>query len=334
MALDCSSSDTADVLSFETWVAPGVLGRSEVMRAMGELIGQLAPHFTTVLVSGETGTGKELVGRALHHLSPRRDRPFVAVNCSAIVETLFESELFGHVRGAFTGATEHRIGLFERAHGGVLLLDEVGELPHALQSKLLRVLESGEITRVGSSETRRVDVRVIAATNRPLASEVAAGRFRPDLLYRLNVVEIGVPPLRDRVEDIPLLARHFLRRYARMFDRRLDGLAPAADAALAAWLWPGNVRELRNVIERAAMLATTPTIDVDGLRLGTPQPAMPATVSTVRPIVELDRAEVVRALAETAGNKKEAARRLGISRRALYRRIEKYGLSPVRPAAA
>jgi two-component system response regulator HydG len=298
------------------------------MQTLFDLIRRVAPHFTTALVTGETGTGKELVARALHRLSRRRDRPFLTVNCSAIVETLFESELFGHARGAFTGALEARAGLFERAHGGVLFLDEIGELPPNMQAKLLRVLETGEVAKVGSRDTRRVDVHVVAATNRTLEREVREGRFRADLFYRLNAVDLPVPPLRERLEDVPLLAQAFIERSARDFGRRVRGLTPAGEALLLGWHWPGNVRELRNVLERACMLADSDALDAGDLRLG-PQPVA-AVVDTaprqVRRISDLEREEIERALTETSGNKKEAARRLGLSRRALYRRLDRFGL--------
>ncbi len=308
-------------------VFEGMIGRSAAMQALFALIRRVAPHFTTALVTGETGTGKELVARALHRLSRRRDRPFLTVNCSAIVETLFESELFGHARGAFTGAVEARAGLFERAHGGVLFLDEIGELPPNMQAKLLRVLETGEVAKVGSRDTRRVDVHVVAATNRMLDREVREGRFRADLFYRLNAVDLPVPPLRERLEDVPLLARSFIERSARDFNRRVRGLTPAGEAVLLGWHWPGNVRELRNVLERACMLADSDALDASDLRLGS-QPAMPlpdAAPPQVRRISDLEREEITRALTETGGNKKEAARRLGLSRRALYRRLDRFG---------
>jgi DNA-binding NtrC family response regulator len=258
----------------------------------------------------------------------------VTVNCSAIVETLFESELFGHVRGAFTGATEHRVGLYERASGGLIFLDEVGELPSTVQAKLLRVLETGEITRVGTSDTRRVDVRVIAATNRSLDEEVRAGRFRADLFYRLNVVELTVPALRERQEDIGVLARHFAAEFARQFSRGQLEIAPEAEARLCEWTWPGNVRELKNAIERAAMLGQRDQIEVADLGMASvPAPVAEPRLHIVRRIADLERREIERALIETAGNKKEAARRLGISRRALYRRLEKFDLKIAGQAA-
>ena len=272
------------------------------MTALYDVIGRVAPHFSTALVTGETGTGKELVARALYRLSPRHGRPFVTVNCSAIVETLFESELFGHVRGAFTGATEHRVGLYERASGGIIFLDEVGELPPTVQAKLLRVLETGEITRVGTSDTRRVDVRVIAATNRSLDEEVRAGRFRADLFYRLNVVELSVPALRERQEDIGVLARHFAGEFARQFGRGRLEIAPEAEARLCERTWPGNVRELKNTIERAAMLGQRDQIEVEDLGMtSVPPPVAEPRLHVVRRIADLERREIERALIETAG---------------------------------
>jgi two-component system response regulator HydG len=303
-----------------------MVGFSPLMAEVFDLIRRVAPHFTTALVTGETGTGKELVARALHRLGRRRDRPFLAVNCSAIVDTLFESELFGHTRGAFTGAVESRPGLFERAHGGVVFLDEIGELPPAMQAKLLRTLETGEVAKVGSRDVRRVDVHVIAATNRVLEEEVAAGRFRADLFYRLNAIELRVPPLRDRREDLVPLAEEIVLGCARQFGRRIRGLSSDALDQLAGWSWPGNVRELRNTLERACMLAQSDVITARDLRLGSRVPALvraASDIGAVRPIADLEREEIERALVETQGNKKEAARRLGISRRALYRRLEK-----------
>ncbi|HVB38979.1 MAG TPA: sigma-54 dependent transcriptional regulator [Vicinamibacterales bacterium] len=315
----------------------GMIGRTPAMLELFRLVRRIAPHFTTALITGETGSGKELVARALHALGTRRDRPFIPVNCSAIVETLFESELFGHTKGAFTGATDHRTGLFERANGGVIFLDEIGELPLAAQSKFLRVLEDGIVTRVGSSDTHKVDVRLIAATNRVLEREVQEGRFRADLYYRLHVVGLQVPSLRERRDDIPLLARGFIEEYRKQFGKSLRGLTPEAEQMLLAYDWPGNVRELRNVLERASMLAEGEFVDRKDLVLTSSLVAVEETTElsrAVRPIQEIERAEIVRALDETSGNKKEAARRLGISRRALYRRLEKFGLAPVNALAS
>src|SRR5687767_15184637 len=233
----------------------GMIGRGPAMQEVFDLIRRIAPHVRTALITGETGTGKELAARALHKLGPRSGKRFVTVNCSAVVETLFESELFGHVRGAFTGAIENKPGLFETADGGTLFLDEIGELPLPVQAKLLRALENGEVQRVGSLELRKVDVRLIAATNRSLLDEVTAGRFRGDLYYRLNVAEVGLPPLRMRREDIAHLTAAFIREFAQRFNKPVAGLTPGAAQMLAGAPWPGNVRELRNVLERACILA-------------------------------------------------------------------------------
>jgi two-component system response regulator AtoC len=296
------------------------------------------------LITGETGTGKELVAHALHQQGPRRSRRFVTVNCSAVVETLFESELFGHVRGAFTGATEHKQGLFEAAHEGTLFLDEIGELPLSLQAKLLRVLEDGAVQRVGAVEPRRVDTCVFAATNRDLAQDVAAGRFRSDLLFRLNGVEVALPPLRNRPEDIPYLTSAFVADCARRLKKQVLGVTPAAERILAGRTWDGNVRELRNTIERACMLAEGSLLtdrditrdvaanrhaDADGGEngLGLDTGDREDTSAVV------ERARIVDVLRSVAGNKQAAARILGLSRRAFYRRLERFGLHTAVPLA-
>lgn len=317
----------------------GMLGRSAAMQEVFSLIRRLAPHVRTVLITGETGTGKELVAHALHQQGPRRSRRFVTVNCSAVVETLFESELFGHVRGAFTGATEHKQGLFEAAHEGTLFLDEIGELPVSLQAKLLRVLEDGEVQRVGAVDARRVDTCVFAATNRDLIQEVAAGRFRSDLLFRLNAVEVALPPLRSRPEDIPYLTSAFVADCARRLEKAVLGVTPAAERILANQPWKGNVRELRNTIERACMLAEGPYLtDRDvGRDAVARRPAEecaidPGLVPGNRDGVERDR--LVAVLRSVAGNKQAAARTMGISRRALYRRLERHGLHTASPTAS
>jgi DNA-binding NtrC family response regulator len=305
----------------------GMVGRSAVMLDLFDMIRRLAPHARTVLVMGETGVGKELVAKALHALGPRKSKRFVAVNCSAVVETLFESELFGHVRGAFTGATEHKQGLFEAAHGGTIFLDEVGELPLAVQGKLLRVLETGEVQRVGSLDTKTVDVRVITATNRNLEDEVRKGTFRSDLYYRLNVMDLAIPPLRERTEDIPYLTAAFVRRYAAAFSKAITGLTPAAERLLTEAEWPGNVRQLRNALERACLLCEGHLITERDLASAiSSRQSASAEEAAVPPPPPPAKEDVARALGETAGNKALAARRLGISRRALYRLLEKYGL--------
>jgi DNA-binding NtrC family response regulator len=319
----------------------GMIGRSAIMQQLFGLTRRVAPHVRTALVTGETGTGKEGIARAIHSQGPRRSKRFVTVNCSAVVETLFESELFGHARGAFTGATENKPGMFEAADGGTLFLDEIGELPPSVQAKLLRVLETGEVQRVGSVQARSVDVRIVAATNRDLRAEADAGRFRSDLFYRLNIVELNVPPLRDRREDIPYLTAAFVKEFSARFGKDIDGVSSAAERILMAGTWPGNVRELRNVLERACMLADGSTLterDVAGAMPVVRDTSSAATASGAasqsaaaaahRPedLDAVERQHIVRVLAEVRGNKLAAARRLGISRRTLYRRLERHGL--------
>jgi len=315
----------------------GMIGRSPVMQELFDTIRRLAPHVRTALVSGETGTGKELAARAFHNLGPRRDKKFVAFNCSAIVETLFESEFFGHTRGAFTGAHDAKTGLFELADGGTLFLDEIGELPAAMQAKLLRVVEYGEVQRVGASQPRRVDVRIIAATNRNLAGEVAAGRFRQDLYYRLNIVEVVLPSLRERREDIPYLAASFIKEFAKTFDKPVVGISAGAECLLSNAPWPGNVRELRNTLERACMLCDGRILGerdvLSVLGRGQATAAQPAEAVPNPPSAHaaksgevLDRGRVEEVLQQVGGNRSAAARMLGVSRRALYRRLDAFGL--------
>jgi two-component system response regulator HydG len=325
--LDRNSVLEADATLAQRLEVCGMIGRSPAIREMFSVILRLAPHARTVLVTGETGSGKELVARALHELGPRRQRKLVTVNCSAVVETLFESELFGHVRGAFTGATADKAGVFEAANGGTVFLDEAGELPPGAQAKLLRTLENGELQRVGSVELRKVDVRVVAATNRRLDAEILAGRFRSDLYYRLNVVEIAVPPLRERSEDIPYLTAAFVKKFSKDFSKQITGLTEAAEERLVQWQWPGNVRELRNVIERACLLCEGHLLtEGDLARSLSERPAVAAAPADDEPAGPPPTADEVRAALDgTAGNKSLAARRLGISRRALYRLIDKYG---------
>ncbi len=321
----------------------GMVGRAPAMQELFSLIRRLAPHVRTALITGDTGTGKELVARALHRLGPRRHRRFVTVNCSAIVETLFETELFGHVRGAFTGATEGKAGIFEFADGGTLFLDEVGELPPAVQSKLLRALESGEVQRVGSLEARTVDVHVLAATNRDLHADVEAGRFRADLYYRLAVIELKVPALRDRLEDIPYLVAAFVSEFSKALGKRLAGVTAEAERQLVSGRWDGNVRELKNTIERSCILARGSVVTecdlVDGAsadrkarpsrRASTTGPATAdagpvAGPADPRLLSLVERDHVLHVLQQTGGNKKAAAEILGISRRSLYRLLEQH----------
>ena len=315
----------------------GMVGRSPVMMELFEYIRRFAPHVRTALVTGETGTGKELVARALHKEGPRAQKKFVTVNCSAVVESLFESELFGHMRGAFTGAVESKPGLFEAADGGTLFLDEIGELPLASQAKLLRVIETGEVQRVGGIDTRHVDVRVVAATNRDLRAESVAGRFREDLFYRLSVVELKVTPLRDRREDIPYLTSAFVKHFASQFGKAIFGPTPPAERVLATASWPGNVRELRNTIERICILTDDrfftekETMACLGAQAAALPPLVigaPSAVKKPAPhlLADAERDHITRVLGETSGNKKAAAQLLGLSRRALYRKLDRLGL--------
>jgi two-component system response regulator HydG len=310
-----------------------MIGRSAAMQELFSLIRRLGPHVRTALITGETGSGKELVARALYESGARRSNRFVPINCSAVVESLFESELFGHVRGAFTGANDNKAGLFELADGGTIFLDEVGELPLAVQAKLLRALENGEVQRVGSLQTKQVDVHVLAASNRDLHAEATAGRFRSDLLYRLNIVELHVPPLRERREDIPYLTAAFIRQTTSRLSRRVVGTTPGAERALATASWPGNVRELRNVIERSCILADTEFITEQELNLierAAPMAVSPDTADADDgSLSTLERNHIVDVLKQTNGNKLLAAKILGVDRRALYRRLERYGIGTV-----
>jgi DNA-binding NtrC family response regulator len=302
--------------------APELIAESAAMRPVLQLMRQVAPSDANILITGEHGTGKEVVAGWIHAGSARAERPLVAVSLGSLSEGLFESEMFGHVKGAFTDARADRIGRFEVAEGGTLLLDEVGTLGLRQQAKLLRVLESGELERVGSSRTRRVDARVLSATNVDLPAEVAAGRFRQDLLFRLNTIEIHLPPLRERREDIGALAQHFLRRYTSRYRKPLVGFEPEAMIALEAHTWPGNVRELDHTIERAALLATGPQVRNADLGL---RPAGPSTTLDDMPLDEVERVLIRKALERHGGNVSQAAKALGLSRSALYRRLQHYG---------
>jgi two-component system response regulator HydG len=312
----------------------GMVGRSAAMQELFDSVRRLAPHARTVLVTGETGTGKELVARAMHKLGPRHSHRLLTVNCSAVVENLFESELFGHTRGAFTGATDTKVGLFEHADGGTLFLDEVGELPLALQAKLLRAVEYGEVQRVGSLESRKADVNVIGATSRDLRAEAAVGRFRPDLFYRLSILEIHLVPLRERSEDIPYLTAMFVREFAERLKRSITGVTPAAERLLQRASWPGNIRELRNVVERACILAESRILsERELMKAMSPSPPapVPVTVPTAAPETPVDgnlfstaqREQIERVLHQVGGNKAAAAKLLGMSRRSLYRWLDR-----------
>jgi DNA-binding NtrC family response regulator len=306
-----------------------LVGSSAGMRRVTRLIEKVAPTDATVLVRGPSGTGKELVARALHANSPRRDRPLVTINCAALQESLLESELFGHEKGAFTGAVQAKPGLVEVAEGGTLFIDEVAEMAPGLQAKLLRVLEDGHYRRVGGTQEAQADVRVIAATNRPLEDEIKTGRFREDLYYRLNVLTVDLPPLRERREDVPELVEHFLT--SRKIGPTRYQIEPEALEALARYDWPGNVRELANVIERAQILAEEHLITVDDLPDNLAEVKAPAAAGSPaggdpRHLREVERRHVQAILQDTKGNKVQAARVLGISRRALYRLISKYHL--------
>ncbi|MFN2400197.1 MAG: sigma-54-dependent transcriptional regulator [Gemmatimonadaceae bacterium] len=316
-----------------------LVGRSVVLRAALDVARQVARHTSTVLLTGESGTGKELVARLIHDSSPRANEPFVAVNCGAIPEALLESELFGHAKGAFTGASSDKTGLFEEADGGTIMLDEIGDLPASLQVKLLRVLQEGEVRRVGSTTSGTVDVRVLAATNRDLETEVAENRFRSDLYYRVNVVTIRLPALRERPEDVPELARHFLARYNKRFGLSVQAISPAAMRLLVEFSWPGNVRELENAIERAVVLCQGELIEPsqlpDAVRsaagargpAGGGAGATNGDLSIKRRTETLERELIQRALTCTRGNRTQAARILDLSHRALLYKIREYGLS-------
>ncbi len=317
----------------ERYGVEGLVGQSPDMVALYKLVARVAPLDTTVLIEGETGTGKELVARAIHYASPRAHRPFVVVDCAALPETLVESELFGHERGAFTGALHARRGLLETADGSTCLLDEVGELTAPLQAKLLRVLQERVIRRVGGNDPIAVNVRIVAATNRDLKKRVEEGAFREDLYYRLNVVPIHVPALRERREDVPLLAQHFLRKYAGAAGKPVAGFAPEALALLTAHAWPGNVRELEHAVERAVALASSALVlpeDVPPEVRGGPAP--PPTLPQQRMTLDALKVWYVNTvLEEAAGNKVRAAEILGIDRRTLYRILERGSEEPNEP---
>jgi two-component system response regulator HydG len=310
----------------------GVIGNSPGMHGVVAKLRQVAPTSATVLITGESGTGKELVAKALHNNSPRRYKPFIPLNCAALSESILESELFGHVRGAFTGADRERKGWFEHASGGTLFLDEVGDIPMSTQVKLLRALESGEIVRVGTNEPIKVSVRLISATNRDLNEAIAAGTFRQDLYHRLKVISIKLPPLRQRREDIPLLLDFFLKDLSAAHGREIKAITPAARKALMSYAWPGNVRELKNTVESMVVIDSDGVLDVDDLTeevasaVSGDSAAAGAAGLVGRPIEEIEKYYIAETLKQTGGNREEAARLLGIGERTLYRKIKEYGI--------
>jgi DNA-binding NtrC family response regulator len=303
---------------------PHLIAESRAMQPVLRMMERVGPSDAAVLITGEHGTGKDVVARWLHAASPRAQKPLVTVNAGAIAEGVFESELFGHVKGAFTDARTDRVGAFELADGGTLFLDEIGTMPPEQQAKLLRVLQTGELQRVGSSRTRKVDVRVLSATNIDIRRNVEEGRFREDLLFRLNTVEVHLPPLRDRREDIPALATHFLRRQAARYRKELTGFDAEAMRALLDYPWPGNVRELEHTVERAVLLAAGPQIGAEDLTLNRRVPT--AVALEEMSLEDAERLLIQKALARFHGNVSHAAEALGLSRSALYRRLERYGL--------
>ena len=312
-----------------------IIGKSEPMKELIEMVAMVAPSEATALITGESGTGKELIARSIHYNSGRKEGPLVTVNCAALTENLLESELFGHEKGAFTGADRRREGRFMQANKGTIFLDEIGEMSSVMQAKLLRVIQDREIQRVGSDFTLKVDVRILAATNRDLQEDVSAGKFREDLYYRLNVVTLRVPPLRERVEDVPLLAQHFLETYARKNKKRIKGFTPLAMDMFLKYDWPGNVRELENAVERAVILGLGDYITEKELplRLAKAYPhgeeidITPAVCKEPRSLEEAEREAVLTALKASGGNKSETARLLGITRKTLHKKLQKYGVA-------
>ena len=326
--LDAQNRSLRDQLRVES----ELVGDSPAIKTIEAWIGRVSGTNATVLIRGESGTGKELVARAIHYSSTRREGPFVCLNCAALAETLLESELFGHEKGAFTGATDKKIGKFEAADHGTIFLDEIGEMNPGTQAKLLRVLEGQPFERVGGSTAIRTDVRVVAATNQPLEEGVHAGKFRRDLFFRLQVVEIRVPPLREHPDDIPLLADHFLRRFVRETGRRVHGFTPAALKKMEEYDWPGNVRELRNVVERAVALGSGPLLDAGDIWLSSLEAGGPAAAAAAQPdyqpvsLEDVERQHILRTLQHTDWNKSQAAGILGIERSTLDRKIKLYDL--------
>ena len=312
-----------------------IIGKSKAMKEMIDMLAMIAPSEATVLITGESGTGKELIAKSIHHNSNRKKYPLVVVNCAALTETLLESELFGHEKGAFTGADKRREGRFMQANKGTIFLDEIGETSATMQAKLLRVIQEREIQRVGGDETLNVDVRILAATNRNLENEVQAGKFREDLYYRLNVVTLNVPLLRERQDDTSLLAQHFLEKYAEKNRKKVKNISPLAMDMLIKYKWPGNVRELENTIERAVILLTGDNITEKELPSNITEPysevsdwvEQPKPIAANRPLEDIEKEAILATLEATGGNKSETARRLKINRKTLHKKLKDYGVA-------
>jgi len=331
--LEEENKELREALFREKFERGEITAHSDRMKEVLKTVDQIAKSASTVLIEGESGTGKELIAHRIYQGSPRRQKPFVAVHCAALTETLLASELFGHEKGAFTGATERKVGRFERAHEGTLFLDEIGEISQETQVKLLRVLQDGEFERVGGTKSIHADVRLVCATNKNLAEEVRAGRFREDLYYRINVIYLKVPPLRERKEDIPVLIDEFIRQYAKANRKPVTGIDDAAVEALGAYTWPGNIRELKNIIERMIVLCPGDRLTLENVPedIRFPGALRPATGFTEAAppsgkIEDMEKSMIVRALQEVQGNKSLAAKNLGISRRTLYRKMDEYGI--------
>lgn len=312
-----------------------IVGKSRPMKELIDMVAMIAPSEATVLITGESGTGKELIARSIHYNGGRKDGPMVVVNCAALAETLLESELFGHEKGAFTGADKRREGRFMQANKGTIFLDEIGEMSPMMQAKLLRVIQDREIQRVGSDETIKVDARIVAATNRNLEEEVSSGKFREDLYYRLNVVVLDVPPLREHSDDIPLLVQHFLDKFAKRYRKRVKGFTPLAMDMLLKYRWPGNVRELENAVERAVIILPGDYITEKELPLTLTESYPGRAVTGVIPegftepqsLEDIEKEAVLAALEAAGGNKSEAARKLRITRKTLHKKLQKYGVT-------
>jgi two-component system, NtrC family, response regulator AtoC len=334
LSLEEENKELRQALYKEKFEKGEILAKSKKMKDVLKTVDQVAQSNASVLIEGESGTGKELIAHRIHDLSPRSSQPFVAVHCAALTETLLASELFGHERGAFTGATERKVGRFERAHQGSLFLDEIGEISPEVQVKLLRVIQEGEFERVGGTKTIKVDIRLLCATNKNLIEEVKAGRFREDLYYRINVIYLKVPPLRERREDIPVLIETFLKQFAIANGKKIAGIDADAVEALTRYDWPGNIRELKNIVERMVVLSSESRItlalvpdDIRNSRGDSPQGGQSPVVSNGHNLNAMEKEYIRQALIDAHGNKSLAAQKLGISRRTLYRKIDEYKIT-------